>query len=244
MTRRGFAEDVDCLGEVGKTHLATFAGGARKGVQVRFRDLLRTGLIGVGAAVLVVGLAAAPAAGQNDSPCPPGQPPGRQPGESQPQPQPQRGQYPIGECQLRLSQSIAAQGETIQAAGNGFAPGSSVDLALGGTGIASATTDATGAFATDVQIPVDAAVGDSVITAQGVDAAGDARVLSANFTVTEASGVTPAVSRSADRTGVAGMLPRTGAGIAALAATGAGFIAVGTAAIVAARRRRTAPQPS
>ncbi len=203
-----------------------------------FRDLVRAGLIGATSGLILVAVAGAPALAQNDSPCPPGQPPGRQPGQPFEQPQEERGQYPIGECQLRLSQSVAAQGETIQAAGNGYAPRSSVDVTLNGASIGSATADANGAFTTDVQIPHDASVGDGVISAEGVDAGGGARVLSANFTVVDADGPAPAASRSAERSGVAGMLPRTGAGIAALTATGAGFIAIGTAAIIAARRRR------
>lgn len=190
--------------------------------------------------LVVVGLLAAPAQAQNDSPCPAGQPPGRPPGQAQPDDQTARGQYPIGECQLRLSQSIAAQGETIQAAGGGFAANSPVNLALNGEAIASATTGGNGGFTTDLRIPDDAAIGRGLITAEGADPSGDTRVLSANFTVVEAGSEVAAATSRGERSGISGMLPRTGAGIAALTATGAGFVAIGTAAVIAARRRRTA----
>ena len=212
-------------------------GGTRHGEGAFLMRMFKT----VAAAVLALCLSgalvlvAAPASAQA-SPCPPGQPIGRPPGtppNSPGQPDGRPPAYPPGQCALRLSQSAAARGTTIEAQGNGFVPGETVVLSLGGREVARAIADPAGAVNTSFVVPNDAAFGRTEVTA-----AGQGQTLSAGFEVL-AAGAADRGRASAPARAAAG-LSRTGADIALMALAGAGLIAVGGAAVVTARRRRVA----
>jgi LPXTG-motif cell wall-anchored protein len=171
-------------------------------------------------------------------PCPPGQPSGRVPGTPPgpgavpDQPSGRPAQYPLGKCQLRLSRSVVAAGESVGVSGAGYAAGADVRVAAAGVTLATVTANATGAFATEVVIPPSVDPGTYEVTATGAAPGGGTQVLSASLTVTEA-----AASRSSADLGDA--LPRTGSDdIVPTTAAGVGLVAVGTAAVIAARRRR------
>jgi len=180
------------------------------------------------------------------TPCPPGQPPGRPPGQPPGRPGPPRGrppQYPPGQCEMRMSRSTVAAGQSVTAAGEGFTPGSPVRFALGAQDLQAATTDGAGAFVADVTIPVSTAPNTYPVTATGPDAAGGTRVLAATLTVTPAAGVSPASSSSPSGAAAAsspkGGLPRTGSsGSVPLTVGSVGLIVAGTLAVLGARRRR------
>jgi LPXTG-motif cell wall-anchored protein len=214
---------------------------------LRIRTVLVSAPAVVVPAVLAVVFAAAltvllPApAGAQAEPCPPGQPTGRPPGTppgpgaAPAQPTGRPPQYPPGKCQLRLSRSVVAAGESVGIAGDGFAPGAQVRMAAAGRTLATVAADAGGSFSTDVVIPASLAPGTHEVTASGAAAAGGTQVLAASLTVTGAA------SRS-DTAGLGGALPRTGGdGIVPMTIAGSGLLAVGTSAVVAARRRRTQP---
>lgn len=167
--------------------------------------------------------------------CPPGQPPGRPPGQNGNSPGPSNGrasQYPIGVCQLQLSQNAATPHTSVRASGSGYSPHSGVRLSLGGRDVGSATTDANGAFTTNFVVP-DIAPGDYQVDATGADASGP-RVLSAAFTVTSGPpGAAPArASAGLPATGSSRTVPLTTAALIQ--------IALGICIVVVARRRQTA----
>lgn len=179
-------------------------------------------------------------AGAQAEPCPPGQPTGRPPGTppgpgaAPGQPTGRPPQYPPGKCQLRLTRSVVAAGDTVGVAGDGFAPGAQVRVAAAGVTLATVAADAGGSFATDVRIPASTAPGLHDVTAAGAGAGGGTQVLSASLTVTGAS--------RSDTAGLGPSLPRTGGdGIVPMTLAGAGLLALGAASVVAARRRRTQP---
>ncbi|MGQ0521260.1 MAG: hypothetical protein ACT4PX_08935, partial [Actinomycetota bacterium] len=93
---------------------------------MRIRTVLVSALTLVVAAALTF-LLPTPAGAQTE-PCPPGQPSGRPPGTppgpgaAPGQPAGRPPQYPPGKCQLRLSRSVVAAGESVGIAGDGFAP--------------------------------------------------------------------------------------------------------------------------
>lgn len=174
-------------------------------------------------------------------PCPPGQPTGRVPGTPPgagavpTQPEGRPAQYPLGKCQLRLSRSVVAAGESVGVSGAGYAAGAQVRVSAAGVTLATITADASGSFSTDVVIPASVDPGTYQVTAAGAAAGGGTQVLSATLTVTE-----PAASRS--RASLGDALPRTGSNdILPTTAAGFGLVAVGTAAVIAARRRRSSP---
>ncbi|MBW3557592.1 MAG: LPXTG cell wall anchor domain-containing protein [Actinobacteria bacterium] len=184
-------------------------------------------------------LSAPPASAQQSSPCPPGQPSGRPPGHPPDRPGQPTGrppQYPPGECNLRLSRGAAARGDAVVAAGSGYRPGSRVEVTLNSDPISlgSATTDGAGAFEHRFTVPASASLGSHTVTASGVDSNGAARVLSAGLEVTAASGAAAAPAGARDSS----TLPRTGLATAGMAAVGAGLVALGTFAVMGARRRR------
>lgn len=181
-------------------------------------------------------------AGAQAEPCPPGQPTGRPPGQppgpgappGQPPGRPP--QYPPGKCQLRLSRSVVAAGESVGVAGEGFAPGGEVRVAAAGVGLANLSAGSGGSFSTNVVIPEALAGGTHSVTASGPAAGGGTQVLSASLTVTGArsGGAGAAGAQEGDA------LPRTGAaGITALAALGLALTGLGASAVAATRRRRS-----
>jgi LPXTG-motif cell wall-anchored protein len=200
---------------------------------MRIRHLATSAALGAVLAFLVPALAAPALAAE---PCPAGQPPGRTPGRNASQGQPSTGRpsgYPLGQCQLQLSQSAGAAGARVAVNGDGFAPGSTVRLTAASVGLATAVADSRGAVATTFVVPAALPIGDTTITASGVNPAGEVRELAADFTVLAAS-----TSRAAARRGD---LPRTGSDVTGpLIAVGAGLVFIGAVAVVGARRRRRA----
>ena len=214
---------------------------------MRTRNLRQIGL------TMMLGLAvvlSAPTPARGASPCPPGQPPGRPPGQPPNKPGQPPGrppQYPPGQCQMRLSRSQVAAGESVTAAGDGFTPRSSVRLALSGQDLQSATTDSNGSFVQDVTVPASTAPSTYQVTAAGSEPSGGTRVLAATLTVTRASAARRAApARGAAVRGAtgtkgapAGALSRTGSATAVpLTLAALGLIGVGTLAVVGVRRRR------
>lgn len=200
------------------------------------RSRMSAGLVAVlMGALLIFGSAPASAQEQRDR-CPAGQPPGRPPGRpAEPpatppgQPADRPPQYPPGRCQLALSKTFAERTGIVAATGDGFVPGETVTLSIGGRKLAELTAGSDGAFSTTFTVPADAALG-----ATQVRAASATQVLSANFEVVgSAAAAAPAGTGS-------GSLPRTGTELAGLGGAGILLIGVGTAAVMMARRRKAA----
>ncbi|HEX7167980.1 MAG TPA: hypothetical protein VF230_13465 [Acidimicrobiales bacterium] len=191
--------------------------------------------------VVAVALVPAAALAQTASPCPPGQPPGRPPGvppgPPAGTPPSGRGQYPPGECNLRLSQSAAQRGQTVGTSGSGFVPGEVVAMSLqpGGQSLGTTTANAQGEIAHDVVIPADAPLGENRVLA-----ASATRELSASLEVV----ATPATSRSnrasAPTSTAGGSLARTGVAIAGTVTLGSVLVMAGVLILGAARRRTEA----
>lgn len=118
----------------------------------------------------------------------------------------------------------ASAGDVIEVSGAGYAPGGSVDITLESDPVLLKTvrTDATGAFVTTVTIPAGISAGVHTLKATGPDPAGGLRVLSMSVTVAGGSD--------------GGMLPRTGADIAAFVGIGTAAILTGGGVLVARRR--------
>ena len=89
---------------------------------------------------------------------------------------------------LVLSTDLPVAGGKLSVSGTGFAPQSSVDITFESTPIhlATARTDATGAFSVEVTIPSGAS-GEHQIVAAGEDAQGEPLVLTATVQITSAS---------------------------------------------------------
>ena len=205
---------------------------------MRIRSVVVSGVVGVLLAGATIAFAG-PAGAQAAEPCPPGQPQGRPPGGRPAVPPGQPGdrppQYPPGKCQLRLSRATVAGGETVEVAGDGFATGSTVDIALAGRRLGTATAASTGSISTAVVVPADLAPGRHQMTATGPSALGGTQVLSASLTVTAAGG---RPLGSAQPAGPAGSLPRTGSSSPVpLLLVGGALVLLGSGAVVTARRR-------
>lgn len=160
--------------------------------------------------------------------CPPGQPSGRPPGTPPNATPPNNGRpqnYPAGRCQFGLSQNAAKRGETVTATGEGFVPGETVVLSVGGVRAASALAGADGRFATQLTVPSSAPLGATTVLATG-----QSQELSASFEV---------LGAGAPATG-SGTLPRTGNDLLPIAAGGLVLVGIGALAVVTTRRRRTA----
>lgn len=140
-------------------------------------------------------------------------------------------QYPPSACGLALGRSQVRPGEALSVSGGGFRPNSAVTIVFRSAPVTlgSATTDASGAFTTTVTIPADATPGTHTIAATGVNPNGTPRELASTITVLGAE------------TARGGTLPRTGASMAVpVGISGAALVAVGSLAVLAARRRRAA----
>jgi LPXTG-motif cell wall-anchored protein len=174
-------------------------------------------------------------------PCPPGQPSGRVPGTPPgpgavpDQPSGRPAQYPPGKCQLRLSRSVVAAGESVAVSGDGFAPGARIRVAAAGVTLANLAAGPTGSFTTDVVIPASVDPGTYDVTAAGPSGGGGTQVLSASLTVTSA------VASRSRTAGLGDELPRTGNSehLVPTATAGLALVGVGVAAVIASRRRRT-----
>jgi LPXTG-motif cell wall-anchored protein len=178
----------------------------------------------------LIGVAAAPASGQAATTgCPPSMPPGRPPGTppGNPPGQTNRPQYPVGRCQLALSQSAAQRGDTVSATGNGFAPGETVTFSIAGKPAGSAVANDEGVASASLRVPANAAVGQTEVVASAGSGS-----LSAAFEVLGDN------AAAAPETG-GSTLPRTGVEVAGLAIFGLLLIGIGAAAVAGARRKRT-----
>lgn len=209
---------------------------------MRIRNIMAAAVVALTSGMTGLALAGS-AQAQVAEPCPPGQPsdrPAGQPNSPPRQPADRPPQYPPGKCQLRLSQSVVAAGGSLQAAGAGFAPGSTVEVSLSGASLplASTTADGGGAFSANLVIPASTKPGSHTVTASG-----GAQVLSASLEVT------PAGSRPRAAAGAGGSnaqaagqnLPRTGSSSPLpLALAGGTLLAMGMGAVVVARRRSAA----
>lgn len=219
---------------------------------------MRTRIVTVAAALLFSGgvtsvALAVPAHAQASEPCPPAQPPDRpigRPASPPRQPADRPPEYPPGKCQLRLSRSVVAAGGTLQGAGAGFAPGAPVRVTMAGATLASTTANSAGAFETDLVVPASTEPGTHTVNASGPSGSrGGTQVLSASLVVTPAEGAAGGGAGGRAATGAPGAeggsdLPRTGSSSPLpLSLAGVSLLAVGTAAVVAARRRSTQGRP-
>ena len=195
------------------------------------RTTIRGAALALVALTAVLALFAGAASGQAAAPnCPPGQPSGRPPGAPPDSPpgNPGRPAYPPGRCQLALSQSSAARGDSFRASGGGFAPGEDVTLSIAGMNVRSVAADANGAFAADLTVPDDAPVGRTEVRATG-----------ANQTLAAAFEVLAPAAAARSRAPEASFLPRTGSEFVATAALGAVLLALGAVLVLSARRTRS-----
>ena len=213
-----------------------------------WRILVGAALVVLAAGVLAVG-AGAPLAAAQSSPCPPGQPDGRPPGQppgvpGQPNGRPP--QYPPGACNLRLSAGSVARGEKLTVYGSGYAAASGVALSLHSDPIAlgAVTADGQGSFTADVVIPASAPLGQHTVEAAGTAFDGSPMVLSASLEVTDGAAASRGASRSTSSAAASGTssggLAFSGVEIGLLTTLGLGLVAVGSVAVLGARRRRTA----
>jgi LPXTG-motif cell wall-anchored protein len=124
------------------------------------------------------------------------------------------------------SSSVAA-GKTITVTGTGYAPGSTVTLAIYSTPtvLTTVVADANGAFTVTVTVPAGLAAGKHTLVAAGVDDLGNARYVNLEVTVTSGGGV---------------RLANTGADVTVPALGGIAVLGLGAGLIVAARRRSNA----
>lgn len=144
-----------------------------------------------------------------------------------------------------VSDANPSPGETITFTGGGFQPGSQVTIVLGNQTVRTVTADAQGNFAASVTIPCDFPAGPTTLRGTGTAAGGGALTVTANITV---SGDPVGACVGADAGARGGLpqtdgagLPRTGsASTTPLVAAGVGLILIGSVAVAAARRRRSA----
>lgn len=107
--------------------------------------------------------------------------------------------------------------------GTGFAPGSSVNISLNGSDLATATADADGNFSTTVSLPSGLSGQQTIVAAQG--------------NVTASAGITIDCSSGAG-SGGGGGLPNTGVAVIGLGALGLVLLVGGAALVLAGQRRR------
>lgn len=148
--------------------------------------------------------------------------------------------YPPVTCTISVSSTIVPQGATISVFANCFLPGSTVNIVLRSHPqlLGKFTANARGEVSGRVTIPCDAHLGAHTVSAEGVDAGGRSLVLRAGIRVVDGCDVD--VTQKRVVTG-GGALSKTGSDMTVpLAAAGLALMATGTAAVVAARRRRAA----
>jgi hypothetical protein len=148
--------------------------------------------------------------------------------------------YPPNRCSLALSASAAIPGQTIVAGSAscspGFAAGATVTLTLESDPVylATATADANGQFSTPVTIPANATPGSHSVVATGQGAGGSAPTIRAGLMIM--SGTADAGARGE----AAGALAFTGSDSLPLVGIALALLTVGTAFVLAVRRRAQA----
>lgn len=147
--------------------------------------------------------------------------------------------YPPNQCSLALSVSAAIPGQTIVAGSAncspGFAAGATVEITLESDPVHLATVraDADGQFSTPVTIPADATPGSHSVVATGQGASGSTPTIRAGLTVMSGTA-------GARAEGAAGGLPFTGSDSLPLVWIALALLTVGTAFVLAVRRRAQA----
>ncbi len=131
-------------------------------------------------------------------------------------------EYPPASGSLHVGAGSVAAGHAVSISGTGCAADGTVTLAVGGAAAGSTTADGTGAFSGSVTVPSSAS-GTVTVTATCTDPTGAPLVLTATVTVTASGGL--------PFTGSSSTLPDVGIAVV--------LLAVGSAFIVAVRRRST-----
>jgi titin len=131
---------------------------------------------------------------------------------------------------VTLSSTTPTAGGQLTVSGDGFAPGSQVQVIIESEPVllATVTTDAAGSFTVDVTIPTSFS-GEHLIVATGIDPAGSVRVLGTTIVVA-ALQVPPTSTSVVDAT------PQ-GSDAVVLALAGAGIVAMTGSLLLATRRR-------
>ena len=122
------------------------------------------------------------------------------------------------------AKSTVAPGKTMTVSGSGYAPNSTVTLAIYSTPqvLTTVVTDASGNFTATVTVPAGLAAGNHTLVASGVDSSGNVRYVNLAVTVSGSGAAT---------------LAYTGADVVLPAIGGLVAVAVGGGLIVASRRR-------
>jgi hypothetical protein len=147
--------------------------------------------------------------------------------------------YPPNRCSLALSVSAAIPGQTIIAGSAncspGFAAGATVEITLESDPVhlATVTADADGQFSTPVTIPGDAAPGSHSVVATGQGSSGSRPTIRAGLMIMSGAA-------GAREGGAAGALAFTGSDSLPLVWIALALLTVGTAFVLAVRRRAQA----
>lgn len=131
-------------------------------------------------------------------------------------------------CIITVDPSTFEAGDIVTVTGSGFEPSFETTIDFSGVQVGTATTDATGAFETEVRIPSDATDGPHTISAV-CDTAGN--ITSTDVTVSS-TGQVPTTAPGG------GPLPRTGSDTEPLVVAGGIAVLAGVAFVLVARRRR------
>jgi hypothetical protein len=136
--------------------------------------------------------------------------------------------YPPSGCSLGANVSVTAPGSSITVTGSGFDPGQ-VTIFFDSDQVTSATADAGGAFSVPVTVPSNASAGTHVI-----------RAVPANAKCDPSTTITIAAAAGARTGGTAGALAFTGSDSLPLVWIALALLTVGTAFVLAVRRRAQA----
>jgi LPXTG-motif cell wall-anchored protein len=128
--------------------------------------------------------------------------------------------YPPSEGTGVVSKTTVESGGTVEFCGDGFAPDSEVIIEDNGTEVGTVVTDENGEFCVTLTLT---GAGTHVLTATGVGAGGEDRVVTATVTVVAAGGL--------PRTGSDTILPAIGIGL--------GLVTLGTGLVYTVRRQRS-----
>ena len=153
--------------------------------------------------------------------------------------------YPPGARGCRVSVNVTTPGARVTVSCVGFRPRAVVRILLRSTpmDLGSTTTDSAGDLTEPVTIPASAEPGEHHLVLTGPGASGGTREVSVPLTLVASGGgsaVTSSEGSGGGAGGGGGLLSRTGAaGTVPLTAAALNLLAVGTAALVVARRRQT-----
>jgi hypothetical protein len=154
----------------------------------------------------------------------------------------QTGPYPPADDQPQagVSQNVVFPGQTIEVSGRQWLPGSDVTIEFLSTPVllGSARVDASGRFATQVRIPLDATAGPHTIRVSGLDTDRVPRVVSIPITVRAVAAAPPAASPASPPavTPRTGALARTGGYLTTGGSLAVLLLVVGCGALFASRR--------